>query len=119
VIDAGRATVFGLSAIHALWATGSPFPFADQKQLANAVQGTETVPNTAWCLAVSAGLALGAARAPRLTAAAFAARGVVGLARPQLLPAGDKPPFATLNARLYSPGCLLIAAALARATRAS
>jgi hypothetical protein len=114
VINPGRATVFGLSALHALWATGSPFPFGDQKALANAVQGTDTVPNVAWCLAVSAGLALGAARAPRLTAAAFAARGVVGLARPQLLPAGDNPPFATLNARLYSPGCLLIAAALAR-----
>jgi hypothetical protein len=66
---------------------------------------------------VSAGLALGAARAPRVTAAAFAARGVIGLARPQLLPAGGKPPFATLNARLYSPGCLLIAAALAATPR--
>ena len=114
MIDAGRASVFGLSAIHALWATGSPFPFGDQTKLSNAVQGTDTVPSAAWCLAVSGALALGAARAPRVTAAAFAARGVIGLARPRLLPAGDKPPFATLNAWLYSPGCLLIAAALAK-----
>jgi hypothetical protein len=117
VRNAGRAIVFGLSAVHALWATRSPFPFADQTKLANAVQGTDTVPNAAWCLAVSAGLALGAARAPRVTAAAFAARGIIGLTRPQLLPAGDEPPFATLNARLYSPGCLLIAAALAPTRR--
>jgi hypothetical protein len=35
---------------------------------------------------------------------------VIGLAKPGLLPAGERPPFATLNARLYSPGRLLIAA---------
>ena len=110
--NAGRATVFALSAVHALWATGSPFPFKDQARLSAAVQGTDTVPGPAWCLAVSAGLAAGATFAPRVTAAAFAARGVIGLSRPQLLPAGDKPPFASLNAWVYSPGCLLIAAAL-------
>jgi hypothetical protein len=109
-----RVAVYGLSAIHALWATGSSWPFDDRTKLANAVQGTDTVPGPAWCLAVSAGLAAGARFAPRATALAFAARGVIGLARPTLLPAGDKPPFKTLNARLYSPGCLILAAALLR-----
>jgi hypothetical protein len=109
-----RAAVFGLSAIHALWATGSSWPFDTQTELANAVQGTDTVPNPAWCLAVSAGLAAGATFAPRATAVAFAARGLIGLTRPALLPAGDRPPFKALNARLYSPGCLILAAALLR-----
>jgi hypothetical protein len=113
VRNAARATVYALSAVHALWATGSSWPFDDQVKLVNAVQGTETVPGPRWCLAVSAGLAAGATFAPSVTAAAFAARGVIGLARPQLLPAGEHPPFATLNAWLYSPGCLLIAAAMA------
>ena len=31
-----------------------------------------------------------------------------------LVTAGDEPPFQTLNARLYSPGCLILAAALLR-----
>jgi hypothetical protein len=111
---AARAAVYGLSAAHALWATGSSWPFDNTVELANAVQGTDTVPGPAWCLAVSAGLAAGARFAPKATGVAFAARGVVGLTRPTLLPAGDKPPFKTLNARLYSPGCLILAAALLR-----
>jgi hypothetical protein len=109
-----KTVVYGLSAAHALWATGSSWPLKDRTKLANAVQGTDTVPGPAWCLAVSAGLAAGVRFAPRATAVAFAARGVIGLARPTLLPAGDKPPFPTLNARLYSPGCLILAAALLR-----
>jgi hypothetical protein len=109
-----KTVVYGLSAVHALWATGSSWPFKDNVKLANAVQGTDTVPGPAWCLAVSAGLAAGARFAPRATAVAFAARGVIGLTRPTLLPAGDTPPFKTLNARLYSPGCLILAAALLR-----
>jgi hypothetical protein len=117
VSTAARATVFGLSAIHALWATGSPWPFDEQAKLANAVQGADTVPGPGWCLAVSAALAAGATFAPRATAAAFAARGVIGLARPEFLPAGDRPPFKTLNTWLYSPGCLVLAAALATTPR--
>ena len=41
-------------------------------------------------------------------------RGVVGLARSRMLPAGDAPPFARLNATLHSPLCLALGAAAAR-----
>jgi hypothetical protein len=52
-------------------------------------------------------------------AAIGAVRGVVGLARPGLLPAGDAPPFARLNAAVYSPLCLVLGAAAARSAAAS
>jgi hypothetical protein len=111
---AASTVAAGLGAAHALWATGSPWPFKDRQQLANAVVGGRAFPGPAWCLAVSGTLLGGAIFAPRLLAVAFAGRGVVGLVRPDLLPAGDQQPFGRLNTRLYSPGCLLLAAALAR-----
>jgi hypothetical protein len=108
------AVAAGLGAAHAVWATGSPWPFRDRERLANAVIGGREFPGPAWCLAVSGTLLGGAFLAPRLLAVAFAGRGVVGFVRPDLLPAGDQQPFGRLNTRLYSPGCLLLAAALAR-----
>jgi hypothetical protein len=41
-------------------------------------------------------------------------RGVVGLVRPELLPAGDAPPFARLNRTVCSPLCVALGALVAR-----
>jgi Protein of unknown function (DUF3995) len=109
--------IAALGALHAAWAAGSSWPCADRRALAAAVGGFEAFPGTAMTAAVSAALfaAAGMAAADRGTpavAAVFAARGIAGLARPDLLPAGEAPPFARLNARYYSPLCLALAAAL-------
>jgi hypothetical protein len=129
VIAAG--TLAGIGAAHVAWAAGSSWPFGDRERLARAVDGVgaDRFPSAAMSLGV-AGLLLTAAgliaahergrggRVSRLGTAGAAAtllgRGVVGLARPGLLPAGDAPPFARLNATLYSPLCLVLGAAAAR-----
>jgi uncharacterized protein DUF3995 len=108
--------VAGLGAVHAVWATGSTWPYEDRDRLAAAVNGKHGFPGPGWCVAV-AGVLFGAAALAAQgrtgpASAMFAARGIVGLARPDLLPAGDVPPFRRLNALLYSPGCLLLAVAL-------
>jgi hypothetical protein len=45
-------------------------------------------------------------------ASVLAARGVLGLVRPELLPAGGHAPFARLNRLYYSPLCLALAVAI-------
>jgi hypothetical protein len=119
-----------VGALHLAWARGASWPLRDRATLGAAVAGVreDNFPGTGVTF-VAGGLFLAAAglvalherrggRAARLGAGAVSAvllaRGAVGLARPGLLPAGEVPPFPRLNARLYSPLCLLGGAAIAR-----
>jgi hypothetical protein len=129
VIAAGALAAIG--AAHVAWAAGSSWPFADRGRLARAIDGVEAdrFPSAATSLAVG-GLLFTAAgllaaheggrggRVARLGSAGVAAtllgRGIVGFVRPGLLPAGDAPPFARLNATVYSPLCLALGVAAAR-----
>ena len=124
-------TLAGIGAVHVAWAAGSAWPFADRERLARAIDGVgaDRFPSAAMSLGVAGLLFTAAAliaahergrggQVARLGAAGAAVtllgRGVVGLARPGLLPAGDAPPFARLNATVYSPLCLALGAAAAR-----
>jgi Protein of unknown function (DUF3995) len=116
----------GLAALHALWATGSPWPLADRAALADAVAGRRRFPSTAACLSVAgllataAGVVAGRPRGlPRLrragaagVTAALAVRGALGLAgRTDLIsPGATSARFRSLDRRLYSPCCLALAA---------
>ena len=112
------AALVGLGALHAAWAAGASFPARDRAALAAAVVGSDTFPSGASSAAVAGALFAAAGLVlrghPRPVGAVFAARGAVGLLRPQLLPAGRRPPFPKLNARVYSPFCLALGAALMR-----
>jgi hypothetical protein len=134
VIAAGALAAIG--ALHVAWAAGASWPCADRERLARAVDGVgaDRFPGAAMSLAVggllfTAGGLLAAhergrgGRVARLGTAAVGAtllgRGIVGLVRPGLLPAGDAPPFARLNATVYSPLCLALGAAAARSAAAA
>jgi hypothetical protein len=122
--DVAVVSLAGLSALHAMWATGSAWPAADRATLANAIGGFAVVPGPFACLAVTGALALATAtvagvpkgmpRTTRLgsvaTALVLATRGAVGFAG--LMPNGRRSPaFAALDRRVYSPVCLFIACA--------
>jgi hypothetical protein len=125
---AAAGVLAGVAALHFAWARGASWPFADRERLAAAVDGVavEDFPGTGITFAVSGLLATAAGlvalqergRSARLGSAGVSAvllgRGVVGLARPRLLPAGGRPPFRRLNALVYSPLCLLGGAVIAR-----
>lgn len=130
------AVMTSLGAVHFAWARGSAWPFADRARLAAAVDGVgePQFPGRAMTYGVSGALfaagalVAAAARGPEsprslarppatAVAAVFAARGLVGLVHPRLLPAGELPPFARLNTLIYSPLCLAIAAAIAHSLR--
>jgi hypothetical protein len=100
VIAAGALATIG--ALHGAWAAGAAWPFADRTRLAHAIDGVEAedFPGTVGSAGVSAVLL---------------ARGAVGFARPDVLPAGHLPPFARLNATVYSPLCLMLGALAGRA----
>jgi hypothetical protein len=118
----GVGGLLALAAVHASWARGSSWPLPDRCRLAWTVVGSEEMPSSAACLAVTALLTVGAGlvaglprRAPRLgrmgaagVVAVLAARGVVGAAG--LMP-GQRvsEAFARWDRRLYSPLCLLLA----------
>lgn len=122
--------LFGLSALHLLWATRSPWPRQSQAELARAVAGfpgIDTMPPPAACIVVAFGLAIMAADAlalgrlistilPVLTTligvgstAIFLGRGVAGYV-PAWRRLTPEEPFATLDPRYYSPLCLLLGA---------
>ena len=116
----------GLAGLHALWATGTPWPLADRAALADAVAGRRRFPSTVACLGVAGLLAAAAGlvagrprRLPRLrrtgaagVTAALALRGVLGLAgRTDLVsPGATSARFRSLDRRLYTPCCLTLAA---------
>lgn len=133
------ATVLGgAAALHALWATGSTWPFREENTLARYVIGDPRrpgMPGPAACLAVTVALGTAAAATVdrvrsrdaamlpfpvsdatvRLAAAALAVRGVVGLATTTFAARPLTPEFAKLDRSVYSPLCLGLAWSL-RAT---
>src|SRR5277367_3473830 len=128
---AAATTLVGLGVLHGAWGLGAAWPCADRAALAAAVQGVsgERFPGPAACFAVATALVTAAALVSAQThgpaslrsvarpgaaavGAVLGARGAVGLLRPGLLPAGEQPPFARLNALVYSPLCLALAGAV-------
>ncbi len=119
----------GVGALHALWATGSPWPLQDQDRFDEVIMGGDGFPPAAASLAVAGALA-GAAvsiahpstRPRRLfaiaTAVALGARGGVGLAL-HTLAKRKAPDFARMDLRFYSPLCLTLAACVAASLRPS
>lgn len=119
---AGLAAV---SALHAVWATGSCWPAADRQGLADAVAGTQQMPGPAACWSLSAALAAaaalnaGAGAGQRVAivaragvAATLLARAITGLSgRTHLLvPWTPSQRFIELDRRFYGPCCGLLAA---------
>lgn len=136
----GAAAAFlAIAALHAYWALGGCWPGRDPEGLARAVVGGPPgmrFPGRAatWAvvavLLVAAAVALAVAgvvalpvpatlvRAAALGGVAvLALRGLVGFADTRLRPHTVGSRFATLNVRLYSPLCLLLAALLGLAVR--
>jgi hypothetical protein len=129
-------TLLGIAGLHALWATGSPWPARDRDALADVVAGRAggAVPSAAACMAVAGLLTTAAAlvagepqRLPRVqragaagVAVVLAIRGGCGLAgRTDLVsPGSTSPRFRRLDRRYYSPLCLSLATAAASSARA-
>ena len=121
------ASLLAIGALHALWATGSPWPLADRASLADVVAGqpADRAPSPAACLAVTGALVTAAALVggrprsrPRVrragaagVVATLATRGAFGLAgRTDLLsPGATSERFRARDRRLYSPLCLGLA----------
>jgi len=121
--------LLAVSGVHGYWAAGGRWPGHDDASLAELVVGTGTgwpgAPAT-WAVAGLLGVAAGlvaaagtgrggplAVRGARGVSAAMLLRGAAGLA---LSGRGDGR-FARLDVALYSPLCLAIGAASARAAR--
>ena len=125
---AAATGLLGIGALHALWATGSPWPMSDRKELADAVAGLKDSdpPSSAACLAVTGLLGTGAAfvaghprRAPALSrigsagvVAVLSTRGALGMAGHTdiVSPGSVSKRFRRLDRRFYSPLCLTLAA---------
>ncbi len=114
-----------LAALHVAWGLGSPFPFRERDELADAVIGSVSVPSSTSCFGVGALLAVASGtvtksipmplslRRPALTTLAlvFALRSALGFsAKTSLLsPASVSPRFQRLDRRYFSPLCLALA----------
>lgn len=122
------ATSVGLAAIgalHVAWGRGSPFPFASQAEMAEAVIGSDRFPPAWASYAVAGALFSGAALVadpPMLPgpqrkvgvgtlAVVLATRSVFGfLGRTDLIsPGSEAPRFRRLDNRVYSPLCAALA----------
>ena len=114
-----------LGVLHVAWGLGSPFPFRERDELADAVIGSVSVPSTTSCLGVAALLAIASGtvtkaipmppslRRPALTilTLVFALRSALGFsAKTSLLsPASVSPRFQRLDRRYFAPLCLALA----------
>jgi uncharacterized protein DUF3995 len=130
------ASLLALAALHAVWATGSPWPARDRAVLAELMAGRAggSVPSPAACLTVATLLAASSVLVsgrPRrssllrragagVVAGVLGVRGACGLAgRTDLVsPGSTAPRFRRLDRRYYSPLCLALAAAAASSARA-
>ncbi|WP_026555588.1 DUF3995 domain-containing protein [Arthrobacter sp. 35W] len=127
------STAFAASAVvHTMWGLGSAWPMRTRAELADAVVGSNTVPDARACFAVAglsvaaAALAAGvggsgrAAQAARFVlGAGILARGTAG-GRPATKVLGLPEPsarFVRLDKTLYRPLCLGVAAAVFTAAR--
>lgn len=129
--DLAATALLGVGALHALWATGSPWPARTHADLADTVLGQGAqVPGPAACLAVTGALTLAAAllqarRSPdgplavlpfgitdlgvKVVGSVLAVRGVGGLATSTFSDRSG-PRFRRRDLLLYSPLCLALAA---------
>jgi hypothetical protein len=134
VVAVLAALVFlGLAVLHLAWAAGSPWPARTAAELHALVVGGKprSAMPPAWAsvgvaivlaLFAGGGLAVrGLVPAPApdvvriltwIAAGIVVARGVGGFVEPWLRPNAATQPFARWNRRLYSPLCLVLAAAL-------
>jgi hypothetical protein len=139
---AAAGALAGAAALHAAWAAGSPFPAPDQQSLADLVVGTQELPGPAASAAVAGALGVasvlvarqsgwlggpstggpGAAVPGRVVplgaatvAAVLLARGAGGLVVGGLGVGEASARLRRWDARLYSPLCLALGAAAARA----
>ncbi|MGN7965979.1 DUF3995 domain-containing protein [Microbacterium sp. 22179] len=124
----GATGLASIAALHAIWASGSPWPATSSEELAEAVVGQSVeMPSAAPTAVVAAGAAgaalltagaLGSGRPVRLAlhgiAAAFLARALLGggaaLTALRLPPAGTR--FRRLDARWYRPFSALMGISL-------
>jgi hypothetical protein len=126
------ATLVTVGLIHAAWAAGSTWPYADPETLTRSVLGVpaaDDFPPAGLTLAVTAALgATGAAALARTStrsrvrqaarlitvpaAAVLALRGIGGYAQSLLAPQASTPEFRRNDLRLYSPLCLALAGGL-------
>lgn len=129
------------AALHAVWATGRPWPSRDEAAFARDVlgqPGRSSMPRPSESLAVAAALGTAAAATvvaarPNLdpvgragvdvvvgaAASVLALRAVAGPVAVALAPQRFTPQFARLDRRLYAPLCLALAAGMAHTIRAS
>jgi hypothetical protein len=124
--SSGTGAALGLLAVlHVAWGLGSPFPFRERDELADAVIGSVSVPSRTACLGVAALLAIASGtvtkaipmpsslRRPALTIMilVFALRSALGFsAKTSLLsPASVSPRFQRLDRRYFAPLCLALA----------
>lgn len=131
--DTTAVALLAAGAVHAVWATGSSFPFETRSALNDAVVGRQASPRPADCVAVAVVLATAAGavtiagrhdhRLARLVAAGvaagFAIRAALGFAgrTRMLVPGSESATFVRLDRRVYAPLCALLAAGAATAAR--
>ena len=124
-------TLAGIGALHVAWGLRLPLGGGDPGRLADAVVGSSDLPSPAACFAVAGALGAASAlllgvpsRAPLVrdagrvgVALVLAGRGALGLSgRTDLVaPGPTSPTFRRWDRWLYTPLCLTLAAAAARA----
>ena len=126
-------TLAGIAALHALWGTGSTFPFAGREQLNDTVIGRRATPSPAACYGVAGLLATASAlvgglprRESRLRRAGvclvtvtLGVRATLGFAgRTEVVsPGSTSEHFREMDRRLYAPLCLALAIGAASSLR--
>ena len=114
-----------LAVLHVAWGLGSPFPFRERGELADAVIGSVSVPSTTSCLGVAALLAVAGGTVTKaipmplslrraaltILALVFALRSALGFsAKTSLLsPSSVSPRFQRLDRSYFAPLCLALA----------
>jgi Protein of unknown function (DUF3995) len=127
------AVLVGVGALHAMWGSGSTFPFADREQLNDTVIGRDATPSPAACYALAGLLVTAGAlvagvpsRTSRLrrvgvgtVAAVLGARAALGFAgRTDLVSPGSvSEKFRETDKRYFAPLCLALALGAARSLR--
>lgn len=115
-------TVAALSALHVIWATGSPWPLSSQEAFVKTITGDGTKPSAGASLVVAGLLAVTAEATARPSSPArrilalgaagvIGARGLLGLAAASRLP-DVTPEFVEADRRIYSPLCLVLSASM-------
>ena len=133
VSAATATTLAGVAALHALWGTGSTFPFAGREQLNDTVIGGRATPSPAACYGVAGLLAAASALVGGLprpesrlrragvctVAAVLGARAALGFAgRTEMAsPGSTSEHFQEMDRRIYSPLCLALAIGAAASLR--